>query len=112
MMTIQDLETAVREGIGIKVFVLNDRQYRVLNIRQKLQFQGRVYGTEHGNPDFAGLAASFGAVGYRLAEADQIEEVLDAAISEKRPVIVDVTVDPEDLPPMNVEATLRMSAST
>jgi len=110
MMTVQDLETAVREGLSIKVLVLNDFQYRVLNVRQKLQFAGHVLGTEHGNPDFAELARCFGAAGYRLDSAERIDEVLDAVVAEKGPVVVDVIIDPEDLPPMNVEANLRMSA--
>ncbi len=110
MMTIQDLETAVREGLDIKILILNDCQYRVLNVRQKLQFGGRVLGTEHGNPDFAELARCFGATGYRLDSPDQIEQVLDAALSEKGPVVVDVIIDPEDIPPLNIQATLRMSA--
>jgi acetolactate synthase-1/2/3 large subunit len=108
-MTLQDLETAVREGLGVKVFVMNDSQYRVLNIRQKLSFAGRVHGTEHGNPDFAELARSFGAAGYRLDREELIEEVLDSALAEEGPVVIDVIVDPEDLPPLNLEATLRMS---
>ena len=110
MMTVQDLETAVREGLDIKVLILNDYQYRVLNFKQKLQFGGRVMGTEHGNPDFADLARSFGATGYRLDTPDQIDQVLDAAISQKGPVVVDVIMDPDDMPPLNIEATLRMSA--
>jgi len=108
-MTLQDLETAVRESLGVKVFVMNDSQYRVLNIRQKLSFAGRVHGTEHGNPDFAELARSFGAAGYRLDREELIEEVLDSALAEEGPVVVDVIIDPEDLPPLNLEATLRMS---
>ena len=110
MMTVQDLETAVREGLDIKVLILNDCQYRVLNVKQKLQFEGRVMGTEHTNPDFAELARCFGASGYRLDSPELIDQVLDAAVSEKGPVVVDVIIDPEDLPPMNIQATLRMSA--
>ncbi|MBU1670179.1 MAG: thiamine pyrophosphate-binding protein [Actinobacteria bacterium] len=110
MMTLQDLETCVREGFAVKVFVINDRQYRVLNIRQMLSFGGRVIGTEHGNPDFAALARSFGAAGYTLDRAERIEEVLSSAVAEEGPVVVDVIIDPADLPPLNLEATLRMSA--
>lgn len=108
-MTLQDLETAVRESLAVKVFVINDRQYRVLNIRQKLTFGGRVHGTEHGNPDFAELARTFGAVGYRLDEDGMTEEILDRALAEEGPVVVDVLIDPDDLPPLNLEANLRMS---
>ncbi|MFH1149639.1 MAG: thiamine pyrophosphate-binding protein [Actinomycetota bacterium] len=109
MMTLQDLETCVREGVAVRVFVINDRQYRVLNIRQMLSFGGRVLGTEHGNPDFAALARSFGAAGYTLDRAERIEEVLSSAVAEEGPVVVDVIIDPADLPPLNLEATLRMS---
>ncbi len=109
MMTMQDLETAVREGIAVKVFVMNDNQYRVLNIRQRLQFGGRVMGTEHGNPDFAALARDFGAAGYRLENESETREVLEKAVAEKGPVVVDVILDPDDLPPLNIEASLRMS---
>ncbi len=110
MMTMQDLETAVREGINIKIVILNDFRYRVLNFRQKLQFGGRIIGTEHNNPDFAQLAKCFGAAGYRLDSADQVDQVLDAALAEEGLTVVDVLIDPDDVPPMNAEATLRMAA--
>jgi acetolactate synthase-1/2/3 large subunit len=110
MMTMQDLETAVREGLDIKIVILNDFRYRVLNFRQKLQFGGRIIGTEHNNPDFAQLARCFGAAGYRLDSPEQVDQVLDAALAAKGPVVVDVLIDPDDVPPMNAEATLRMSA--
>jgi thiamine pyrophosphate-dependent acetolactate synthase large subunit-like protein len=38
-----------------------------------------------------------------------MEAVLEKALAEEGPVVVDVTIDPEDLPPLNLEATLRMS---
>lgn len=37
MMNVQDLETAVREKIPVKVVVVNDNSYRVLYFRQKLE---------------------------------------------------------------------------
>jgi acetolactate synthase-1/2/3 large subunit len=109
MMTLQDLETAVREGIGIRVLVINDNMYRVLNLRQRAQYQGRVLGTVHGNPDFAALAASFGAAGWRLERPEDIETVLTEALSTEGPAVVDVKIDPDDIPPLNLEATMRMS---
>jgi acetolactate synthase-1/2/3 large subunit len=109
MMTLQDLETACRERIPVKVLVMNDCMYRVLHLRQKLQFGGRVLGTCHGNPDFAALARSFGAEGYTLREPGDIGPVLEAMLSSPNPVVVDVILDPDDLPPTDLEATLRMS---
>ena len=109
MMTLQDLETACREGIKVRVLVINDNMYRVLNIRQRLQCQGRVLGTCHGNPDFAALARSFGASGWRLERVEDIAGVLGEALAAPGPAVVDVIIDPDDLPPLNLEASLRMS---
>jgi acetolactate synthase-1/2/3 large subunit len=108
MMTLQDLETACREGIDIRVLVINDNMYRVLNLRQRVQCGGRILGTCHGNPDFAALARSFGASGWRLERPEDISGVLEEALHVSGPSVVDVIIDPDDLPPMNVEATLRM----
>ena len=109
MMTLQDLETAVREGIRIRVIVINDGMYRVLNFRQRMQYEGRVLGTCHGNPDFADLARTFGAAGWRLERPEQIRPVLEGALRADGPAVVDVIVDPDELPPANIEAALRMS---
>jgi acetolactate synthase I/II/III large subunit len=109
MMTLQDLETACREGIKARVLVINDNMYRVLNIRQRAQCGGRVMGTCHGNPDFAALARSFGAAGFRLERVEDIAGVLGEAFAAPGPAVVDVIIDPDDLPPLNLEATLRMS---
>jgi acetolactate synthase-1/2/3 large subunit len=110
MMTMQDLETAVREGFNIKILILNDFRYGVLNLRQRLQFGGRIIGTEHNNPDFAQIAKCFGAAGYRLDSPEQVDQVLDAALAEKGVAVVDVLIDRDGFPPVNAEAFLRMSA--
>lgn len=109
MMTLQDLETACREGIKVLVLVMNDHMYRVLNLRQRIQCQGRILGTCHGNPDFAALARSFGAAGWRLEKVADIQPVLREALAVEGPAVVDVVIDPDDLPPFNLEASLRMS---
>jgi acetolactate synthase-1/2/3 large subunit len=73
-----------------------------------VQCGGRILGTCHGNPDFAALARSFGASGWRLERPEDISGVLEEALHVSGPSVVDVIIDPDDLPPMNVEATLRM----
>jgi acetolactate synthase I/II/III large subunit len=89
--------------------VINDNMYRVLNLRQRAQCGGRILGTCHGNPDFAALARSFGAAGFRLERVEEIVNVLSETLDSSGPSVVDVIIDPDDLPPFNLEATLRMS---
>ncbi|MEW5945238.1 MAG: thiamine pyrophosphate-binding protein [bacterium] len=109
LMAFQDLETAVREKIPVKIFVFNDNAYRVLLFRQKLQLMGRVHGTLHSNPDFALLARSFGALGIRLENPDEVQPLVKEAMEADEPVVVDVIIDAEDLAPTNLQAVLAMS---
>jgi len=107
LMTMQDLETAVREKIGVKVVVVNDNSYRVLMMRQKIQKMGRVFGTIHSNPDVLKVAEAFGAEAVVVDSNDKIDDgVKFATTPSDRPVLVELKIDPEDLPPLNLEGSL------
>ncbi|HXY37509.1 MAG TPA: thiamine pyrophosphate-binding protein [Planctomycetaceae bacterium] len=109
LMTVQDLETAVRERIPVRIFIVNDNSYRVLAFRQRVQFQGRVHGTLHDNPDFCKLADSFHIPAWRIDGPEQIDGVLDAALAATGPSVVEIVTAADDVPPMNLEAAMRMS---
>jgi len=109
MMTMQDLETAVRENIAVKIFIVNDNAYRVLAFRQKVQFAGRVYGSEHANPDFVRLAESFGVKALRLESPSDVEAGVQEALDSAGPAVVEIVADPNDVPPTNLDAALHMS---
>lgn len=107
LMTVQDMETAVREKIGAKIVVVNDSSYRVLLMRQKLQKMGRVFGTVHRNPDIVELADSFGADAYSIDTEEKIPMAVKFLTARTEvPGIVELKVDPEDLPPLNLEGSL------
>jgi acetolactate synthase-1/2/3 large subunit len=108
MMTLQDIETGVREGVTGVVLILNDNSYRALRYSQQLIYGGRIYGTEHSNPDFVKLAEAFDAAGYVIETPDQIEPVLKDALGCGKLAIVDARIDPEDPAPTNIEAILKM----
>jgi acetolactate synthase-1/2/3 large subunit len=108
MMTVQDIETGVREGVVATVVILNDNSYRALRYGQQVIFGGRIYGSEHENPDFIKLAESFGAAGFRIETADQIEPVLTEAMDCGKLAIVDARIDVDDIAPTNLMAILKM----
>lgn len=97
VMTMQDLETCVREGINVVVVVLNNFGYGNIKIRQQTQFEGRLIGCEYGNPDFAALARLFGAWGERVTEPEDLQGALRRALDAGTPAVVDVHVDPEEI---------------
>ncbi len=108
MMTLQDIETAVREGVTGVVLILNDNSYRALRYSQQILYEGRIYGTEHSNPDFVKLSEAFGAAGYLIETPDKIVPVLKEALGCGKLAIVDARIDPEDPAPANIEAILKM----
>jgi acetolactate synthase-1/2/3 large subunit len=109
MMTLQDFETAVREDIPVKVIVVNDNSYRVLYYRQRLQKGGRIYGTLLTNPDFCKVAEIFGGKGLLLDKDNEIKETIEEFLSSDRPTILELRIHPDDLPPLNLEASLKMT---
>lgn len=111
MMTIQDLETAVRENIPVKVIVVNDDSYRVLYLRQTIQKGGRVYGTLHTNPSFEALAKVFGAEGRTLTSDSDIKDVIREMLESEKPYVLELRISREDLPPLNLEGSLKMSGA-
>jgi acetolactate synthase-1/2/3 large subunit len=108
MMTVQDVETGVREGVVATVVILNDYSYRALRYGQQVVYGGRIHGSEYGNPDFVKLAESFGAAGYIMEKPEQIEPVLKEAMSCGKLAIVDARIDVDDIAPTNLQAILKM----
>ncbi|ABO07884.1 thiamine pyrophosphate-binding protein [Pyrobaculum calidifontis] len=108
MMTVQDLETAVREKIGVKIIVVNDNAYRVLYARQKAQKMGRIYGTLHTNPDFVKLAEAFGVEAMSISQDEEIEKAVNFITRPTdKPLLLELKIHPDDLPPMNIDGALR-----
>jgi acetolactate synthase-1/2/3 large subunit len=108
LMTLQDLETAVREKIAVKVIVVNDSSYRVLLLRQKMQKMGRVFGTLHTNPDMIKLGEAFGFASMVVSDNSQVEGAVDFILEKsEKPRILELKVSQEDMPPFNMEASLK-----
>ena len=92
MMNSQELETAVRLDLDLTVIVLRDNSYGM--IKWKQAGGGFVdYGLDFGNPDFVKYAESFGAKGYRVTAADELQPLLERAIADNTVVIIDCPVD-------------------
>lgn len=114
-MNIQEIATAVLEELPIISCVFNNNNLGMVRQWQKL-FYGKRYSMTclrsgaacrgkcgevpcpEYTPDFIKLAESYGAIGIRVTEKDQIEPALREAMkSTKKPVIIEFTIDPEDL---------------
>jgi acetolactate synthase-1/2/3 large subunit len=89
MFTLPELATAVQTGANIVVIVCNDRGYGAMRMHQRHRF-GRLIASDLTTPDFAAVAAAFGAKGLRVDSGREIRPALAAALADHRPVLIDV----------------------
>jgi acetolactate synthase-1/2/3 large subunit len=90
LMTVQDLETAVRERLPVVCVVLNNFAFGSINTRQKAYYGGREVWSRLQNPDFLQLARAFNVWTARVEEGEGLEEVLQAALQAGGPALVEV----------------------
>jgi acetolactate synthase-1/2/3 large subunit len=92
MMNSQELETALRYDIPLVVLILNDNAFGFIKWEQQAKgFPG--FGLDYQNPDFAKYAESFGAVGVKVREGDDLTKVLRDAFALKKLVVIECPVD-------------------
>jgi acetolactate synthase I/II/III large subunit len=92
MMSVQELETAVRYGVNVVVVVFNNKAYGSIVRHQKARFDSRLVGTELGNPPLAELAELFGARGHRVSAVDDFTEAFKEAVATDRVSLIEVLV--------------------
>jgi acetolactate synthase-1/2/3 large subunit len=107
LMTGGELATAVQYGARVKTFISNNGSYATIRMHQEIAYKGRVHGTDLRNPDFAKWAESFGARGLTIASIEEAAGVVEQALAEDRPVVVDVKTAVEHITPFATIAGLR-----
>jgi thiamine pyrophosphate-dependent acetolactate synthase large subunit-like protein len=89
MFTLPELATAVQERANIIIIVCNDAGYGAMRVHQRRRF-GRFIASDLVTPDFAAVANAFGARGLHLTSANDLGPALRSALTETRPVLIDV----------------------
>ncbi len=98
MFNATELATAVQYGVNIVTVVFRDNAYG--NVARDLHnYFGGAYGTELRNPDLAQFAESFGAIGLRASDPQDLASLLPEALSRNAPVLIDVPLTDISLPP-------------
>ena len=103
LMTSQELATAVQYGGAPICIVFNNGMYGTIRMHQEKNHPSRVYGTQLMNPDFAKYAESFGGKGFTVTTNAEFDAAFAAALGHtraaKKPVVIELKVDPQDLTP-------------
>jgi acetolactate synthase-1/2/3 large subunit len=110
LMNGQELSVAVAEGLSTVFVVLNDSSLGMVRHGQRLAGAEAV-GCAMPATDFAALARALGAEAHIIRSPADLDALDLAALCQRPgPVLLDVRVDPEEVPPMN--ARMRVLTCT
>lgn len=96
-MNIQELATAVKYKLPVKVAILNNGFLGMVRQWQEL-FYGKRYSHTHieQSVDFVKLAEAYGAKGIRVTKKSEVESALKEAFAYDGPVMIDFVVSVEE----------------
>jgi len=92
LMNVQEMETARRLDVDIVVTVWEDGGYGLIAWKQDNEFD-RHTRLSFDNPDWSGLAKSFGWHGHVVDRAENLASTLQTALGEKGPSLVALPID-------------------
>ncbi|MGE5502994.1 MAG: thiamine pyrophosphate-binding protein [Actinomycetota bacterium] len=113
LMTAQELATAKLHGLAPVVLVIDNGTYGTIRMHQEAKHPGRTLATDLANPDFAAMAASFGAWTATVERTDQFAGAFDQALAESRSgrlALLCLKLDPEAITTRTTLSAIRDKA--
>ena len=100
LMSGGDITVALQENLNIFFIILNDSEYGMVKQGQRLG-NGEPIGYTLPKVDFVKWAKSMGMAGYYVYSPDDLKKLdFTAMTNTQGPKILDVHVDPEEIPPI------------
>jgi acetolactate synthase-1/2/3 large subunit len=97
MMNIQELATARRYGIAVKVLLLDNSGLGLVRQWQQLFFDKNYSEVDlSDNPDFVKVAEAFGVEAFRIDRRDQVEAGIERLLAADGPCLAHVIIDPRE----------------
>ena len=96
-LNLQELQTIVRNGLPIKMVILNNQCHGMVRQFQQAYFEGRYQSTYWGYsaPDFERIAAAYGIEARTVADPGAVPDALDHLWRDpEAPFLLQVAVDP------------------
>jgi acetolactate synthase-1/2/3 large subunit len=94
---LAEFSTAVRHGVDLVVIVFNDGAYGAEHIQFRQKDMDPTISTFDW-PDFGPVATALGGQGYTARTVDELDHALAAIESRDRPILIDVKLNPDDVP--------------
>ena len=92
-MVLGDFLTALKYGLIVKVFVMNNKRLGMIMQEQKIEGY-ESWQTDIQDFNFANFAENAGGLGIKVTEPSELPEAVDRALASSKPTIVDIDTDP------------------
>jgi acetolactate synthase-1/2/3 large subunit len=92
--TCGELETAVRYRLPITFIVISNSTYGWIKAGQKAGYGQRYFAVDFGTTDHAAVAAAFGVKSWRVTEPNDLGKILNQALAQGEPTLVDIVCQP------------------
>lgn len=97
LMNSQEMETAVRYGLPVKVVVFNNRSLGMVRQWQELFWDRRYSATvEAPSCDFAALAKAYGAAGIKVSSMEELKMTIDDFLFSPGPSLMECPIEQEE----------------
>src|SRR5687768_6848825 len=97
VMVCQELATAARHNIPVKVFLMNNGHFGMVRQWQELFWEERYQSVEMGpSPDWSKLAEAFGWTGIKCTDKGDLRDAMRTALETDGPVLLDVHVTKDE----------------
>lgn len=110
LMSLSEVATIVQYGLDPVIVLVNNGMLATMRMHQERRFPGRVHGTDLINPDFQGLATSFGLHTELVVRDGDFPEAFDRALGAGRAALIELRIDPEQLTPGKTLSGTRAAA--
>ncbi|MDA1099837.1 MAG: thiamine pyrophosphate-binding protein [Proteobacteria bacterium] len=93
---LQELATMAQHQIGLTVILFNNGALGNVKRDQQMRFAGRTIASDLPSPSYAALAETFGVAGFRADSPASLKPVLEKALADNQPALIEVTLDLKD----------------
>jgi acetolactate synthase-1/2/3 large subunit len=112
LMSGQEITTALQENVPVIFIILNDSSLGMVKHGQRLA-GAEAIGYKMPAVDFKTMAESMGADGYLIeSNQDLLQLDIETLLASKRPCVIDVRIDAEQVPPMGVRMKVLQQKSS
>ncbi|MDP5239983.1 acetolactate synthase large subunit [Uliginosibacterium sp. 31-16] len=93
-MNIQEMDTAVEEGVNIKVVLMNNQSLGLVHQQQDMFYGQRIFAADYRHQtNFQMIAAGFGMAVYDLDKTDDPRAMLAEALAARGPALIHCSID-------------------